>query len=190
LQLAVRQESRQMQGYCLLGLAGIAADLHDRTAAALYLRKFEQLPATVTGEESPLWSGQMLTRGKLDIAEGRLDLALTDFDRALHGSSGPSAFAPRLGKAEAELLAGNATGAAADAQAALEIATSLQGSLPHSNRTGLAWLMLGRALRETGESVRAHAAFESATRHLSNTVVPEHPALLEARRLLATPSAT
>jgi hypothetical protein len=26
--------------------------------------------------------------------------------------------------------------------------------------------MLGRALRETGESVRAHAAFESATQHL------------------------
>ena len=177
-----------MQGYCLLGLAGVAVDLHDSTAATMYLRKFEQLPSTVTGEESPspLWLAQMLARGRLHIEDGRYDAALIDFDRALRRSSGPNAVAPRLGKAEAELLAGNATGAALDAQLALDMAVSLQGGLPYSNRTGLAWLMLGRALRETGESGRARAAFESATQHLSNTVDTDHPALLEARRLLAT----
>ena len=185
-QLAARQESHEIQGYCLLGLAGVAADLHDRTAAAMYLRKFEQLPATVSGEDSPVWPAQMLARGKLDIEDSRFDAALSDFDRALRGSSGTSAFTARLGKAEAEVLAGKAAGAISDAQVALDLAASLQGGVPYSNRTGLAWLMLGRALRETGESVRAHAAFESATQHLSNTVDPDHPALREARRLLAT----
>jgi tetratricopeptide (TPR) repeat protein len=181
-QLAVRQENHELQGYCLLGLAGVAADLHDTTAAATYLQKFALLPGTVTGEEGPLWPAQLLVRGKLHIEDGRFDAALLDFDRALHGSSGPSAFTARLGKAEAELLAGNATGATSDAQVALELAASLQGGLPYSNRTGLAWLMLGRALRKSGDPVRAQAAFESATRNLANTVDTGHPALLEARR--------
>jgi tetratricopeptide (TPR) repeat protein len=183
-QLAVRQENHELQGYCLLGLAGIAADLHDRTAAATYLQKLAMLPDTVAGEAGPLWPAQLLVRGKLHIEDGRFDAALIDFDQALRNSSGPSAFAARLGKAEAEVLAGNATGAVSDAQVALGLAASLQGGLPYSTRTGLAWLMLGRALRETGESVRAHAAFESATQHLSNTVETDHPALLEARRSL------
>ena len=184
-QLAARQESHEIQGYCLLGLAGVAADLHDRTAAAMYLRRFEQLSGTVTGEESPLWPAQLLARGKLEIEDTRFDAALLDFDRALRGSSGTNAFTARLGKAEAEVLTGNPTGAISDAQAALDLATSLQGGVPYSNRTGLAWLMLGRAWWETGESVRAHTAFESAAQHLSNTVDPDHPALREARRLLA-----
>jgi hypothetical protein len=152
----------------------------------MYLQKFEQLPGTITGEESPLWPALLLARGKLDIEDGRFDAALLDFGRALRGSSGTNAFTARLGKAEAEVLAGNATGAVSDAQVALDLAASLQGDLPYSNRTGLAWLMLGRAWRETGESVRAQAAFASATQHLSNTVDPDHPALREARRLLAT----
>jgi tetratricopeptide (TPR) repeat protein len=184
-QLAVRQENQEMQGYCLLGLAGVAADLHDRTAAATYLQKFEKLPGRVTGEENPVWPAQMLARGRLHIEDGRFDAALIDFDRALRRSSGTNVFAARLGKAEAELLAGSADAAAADAQVALEIAASLQGGLPYSNRTGLAWLMLGRTLRETGQPLRAHAAFESAATHLANTVDTNHPALVEARRLLA-----
>lgn len=181
-QLALRQENHELQGYCLLGLAGVAADLHDGTAAATYLQKFSLLPGTVAGEEGPLWPAQLLVRGKLRIEDGRYDAALLDFDEALRGSSGLSAFAARLGKAEAELLAGNAIGAVSDAQVALDQAASLQGGLPYSNRTGLAWLMLGRALRETGDSGRADAAFESATWHLANTVETDHPALLEARR--------
>lgn len=186
LQLAIRQESHEFQGYCLLGLASVAADLHDRTGAAMYLQRFEELPDTVTGEKSSLWPVQMLVHGKLDIEAGAFEAALIDFDRALRRSSGPNAFTAQLGKAEAELLAGNASGAASNAQLALGMATSLQGGVPYSNRTGLAWLMLGRALREGGKSVEAHAAFEVATRHLSNTVDTGHPALLEARRLLTT----
>jgi hypothetical protein len=91
-----------------------------------------------------------------------------------------------LGKAEAELLTGNATGAASDAKVALDMAVSHQGGLPYSNRSGLAWLMLGRALRETGEPVRAGAAFKAAAEHLANIVDADHPALVQARGLSAT----
>ncbi len=186
LQLAIRQENRQIQGYCLLGLSNVAVELHDTAAASTYLQDFLRLPDSVAGEASPLWPVQLIARGKLHMGDGQFHAAASDFDQALRRSSGTNAYTAQLGKAEAELLSGNPTAAAADARVALEMATSAQGDLPYSNRTGLAWLMLGRAWRETGETVRAHAAFESATRHLANTVEADHPGLLEARRLLAT----
>ena len=88
-----------------------------------------------------------------------------------------------LGKAEAERQTGELSEAARDAQAALDLATSLQGSLPFSSYTGLSWLTLGRALDAQRDRARASKAFEAAVLHLSNTVDADHPALRDARRL-------
>lgn len=62
--------------------------------------------------------------------------------------------------------------------------TSLQGGVPYSNHTGLAWLMLGRALQAEGDVSQARKAYEKALMHLSNAVDANHPELLRARRLL------
>jgi len=89
-----------------------------------------------------------------------------------------------LGKAEADLLGGDPNTAVEDARAALNKATTLRGDLPWSFRTGLASLMLGRALDRLGDHTQARQAFEVAVKHLSNTVDANHPDLLRARELL------
>ncbi len=84
------------------------------------------------------------------------------------------------------MAAKNAAEAAQHARRGLQWATSRQGDLPHSDQTGLAWLMLGRALQDLGDRAQAHKAFDAAVAHLSNTVDLDHPALLQARQLLGT----
>ncbi len=185
LQLALEQGNLRFRGACLLGLVSVAVDVSDAPAATAYLTEFDKLPAVFTDEASVLFPTLMFGHGRLDILEGRLDAALTDFERALSHSTGPNVVTARLGKADTELLLGRIDSSTADAREALKTAVLLQGGVPYSHRTGLAWLTLGRALQRAGDSVQAHAAFESAIRHLSNTVVADHPALVEARRLLA-----
>lgn len=188
LQLALEQGNLRFRGFCLLGLVSLAVDVSDAPAATAYLTEFDQLPAVFTDEASVLFPTLMFSRGRLDILEGRLDAALADFERALSHSTGPNVVTARLGKADTELLLGRIEASTADAHEALNMAVLLQGGVPYSHRTGLAWLTLGRALQRAGDSVQARAAFESAIRHLSNTVVADHPALVEARRLSAPAS--
>ena len=56
--------------------------------------------------------------------------------------------------------------------------------MPHSNRTGLSWLVLGRVLAKKGDSVGSRQALLAAIEHLSDTVDPDHPQLLRARHAL------
>jgi hypothetical protein len=126
-----------------------------------------------------------VARGMLDIAGGKPEDAQAHFTRAAaspHGLTTPLDI--DLGKAEADLLGGDPNTAAEDARAALNKATALRGDLPWSFRTGLASLMLGRALDRLGDHTQARQAFDVAVRHLSNTVDANHPDLLRARELL------
>jgi len=66
---------------------------------------------------------------------------------------------------------------------AIQAATDAQGGLPYSNRTGLGWLMLGRALQQHGDLDQGRDALNRAIMHLSNTVDVAHPQLLQARKL-------
>jgi hypothetical protein len=90
-----------------------------------------------------------------------------------------------LGKAEALMVAGDADGAAIEAQAALKMAIAMQDLQPYSDHTGLAWLMLGRAWQASGDLSQARAAYDAAVANLSNTVDADHPELLRARKLSA-----
>jgi hypothetical protein len=69
------------------------------------------------------------------------------------------------------------------ARRALELAQTAQGSAPYSNRTGLAWLMLGRILKAKGDEVGGRQALQAAVDNLSNTVDADNPQLLLARHL-------
>jgi len=172
----------------LLGLANTSRRLGDLAAAAKYLND----AAEVLGpEESPssFMSIKLdVARGMLDIANGKPEDAQSEFARAAaspHGLTTPLDI--DLGKAEAHLLAGDPNTAAQDARAALDKASALRGDLPWSFRTGLASLMLGRALAKLGDPVQARQAFDTAVKHLSNTVAADHPDLLRARELLQQP---
>jgi hypothetical protein len=88
-----------------------------------------------------------------------------------------------LPRAEINLTEGRLAEAEADARQALLLAQSAQGGVPHSNRTGLSWLALGKALAQKNDADGARQAFHAAVDHLSNTVDANHPMLLLAREL-------
>ncbi len=73
--------------------------------------------------------------------------------------------------------------AEADARQALAVAQQAQCGLPYSDRTGLAWMVLGQVLAKRGEAAGASKAFHAAVENLSNTVDADHPMLLRARLL-------
>ena len=128
-----------------------------------------------------------MLQGKLDLAEGKLDEARRLFDSVLDSQrKNPTTIGAALGKAEVELVAGDAAAAVANARTALEMAKSLQGTVQYSNCTGLSWLVMGRALEAHGDRAQAREAFLAAVNNLSNTIDGDHPELLLARKLLAS----
>jgi tetratricopeptide (TPR) repeat protein len=147
-----------------------------------YLAQSRELLAGTAPSQilTKLW----LTEAQLALAEGAVSEARAQFARAFDPKKKtPAMLEASLGKAEAERQAGELPEAARDAQAALDLARSLQGSLPFSSYTGLSWLTLGRALDAQRDPARAAQAFEAAVVQLSNTVDADHPALRDARRL-------
>jgi serine/threonine protein kinase len=170
--------------YCLLGLASCERELGNLAAATEYLNQ-AALAGKSMPDESPPAIALKIMRGRIALSENRLKDARAALTEAI-GNSAASVVPLRawLTRAEVELAQGDLVAAAADAQQALSSAQALQRGVPHSNRSGLAWLMLGRVKAAAGDPNGAHLAFEAAVEHLSETVDANHPALQMARRLL------
>jgi serine/threonine protein kinase len=184
LSLNTQQNNPLGKAFCLLGLAFIAIEQADPSSATLQLaRAAEVLRDMPPGV--PAWGIHTLLSGRLAVLNGQPDAAQRVFDAMLAGKpSDASSVDTLLGKAEAELLANDPAAAAAHARRALQTAQRMQGGLPYSNRTGLTWLMLGRAAQRLEDAELTREAFESAVLHLANTVDPDHPALVRARAAL------
>ena len=86
-------------------------------------------------------------------------------------------------RAELNLKEGKLAAAEADARQALAVAQQAQGGLPYSDRTGMAWMVLGEVQTQRGEGAGAAKAFHAAVENLSNTVDADHPMLLRAQLL-------
>jgi TolA-binding protein len=128
-----------------------------------------------------------LVQGRLALVDGKFAEARDQFSRFLDPKKkSPAMVEFSLGRAEAELSAGALTDAANDAQAALTMARSLQGDVPHSMYTGLSWLMLGRIQQARGRAQQANQSLESAITHLSHTVDESHSGLVLARQKLSS----
>ena len=186
--LAAQSKDLFYEGGCLLGLASIAEQSGQTVLAAQYLDQEAQLLGPSLSQNRSIFAIRLRIQGRLAMAAGRLDEARARFDSVLAiyaqiGRPSPTAI---LSKVELELLAGATRAAVTDAQASLDIATSLQADLPYSNLTGLSWLMLGQALQAQDETGRARKAFESAVSNLSYTVDADQPQLVQARQLLAS----
>jgi len=181
-QLSHESKNVNAEAFCLLGLASVATRTQQHASALDYLAQSRELLAGTA--PSQILTKLTLTDAQLALAEGKLAEARTQFARALDAKKKtPAMLEASLGRAEAERQAGELPEAARDAQAALDLATSLQGSLPFSSYTGLSWLTLGRALDAQRDRAGASKAFAAAVLHLSNTVDADHPALRDARRL-------
>jgi tetratricopeptide (TPR) repeat protein len=173
------------QGASLMGLASVAEQLGDRSAAEEYVKAADALLDSQGGKTISMRLAVL--HGRLAMLDGNLDEARRRYNSVLdrHGKNAP-AIGAALGRAEVELLTGDAAAAVVDARSALGVAKSLQGTMQYSNYTGLSWLMLGRALQAQGDRAQAHEAFLAAVNNLSNTVDEDHPDLVQARKLLTS----
>ncbi len=172
--------------YCTIGLASCSLQLGDIAAAEAWIREAEMLLRTAVAPGSP-WSIKVSNvRARIALGKGRFAEARAHLDAALAGAKDAYlAAASVMIRAELNLLENRLPAAQSDAQQALNFAASTQGDLPHSSRTGLAWLMLGRVYERQGDASHAYEAFLSAIANLSNTVDADHP-MLELARALAS----
>ena len=86
------------------------------------------------------------------------------------------------GLARAELGAGDAAAGAATAQRALQLAQSFTSTDTPSYLVGEALLAVGDSERATNSKGAGVGAYEQATQQLDQTLGPDHPLTIEARR--------
>jgi tetratricopeptide (TPR) repeat protein len=186
LEIGTAQDSLLVRSHALHGLASTAQEMGDRAAAEKYLDALSALLPPSLPESAPQRRSLATIRGLLYIDAGQFAAARAEFVRAIGSKSGTVIpFNAMLGKIEVELRTADNQAAADDARLAVNIATSARGDLPYSKNTGLASVMLARALRAQGAEGEARKALETALTHLSNTVDADHPALVQTRALLA-----
>jgi tetratricopeptide (TPR) repeat protein len=123
-------------------------------------------------------------RGLIAMSEGRLEDARASLDAVIANSKTVQVTQEALRtRAELNLREGKLAAAEEDARQALTVAQQAQGGLPYSDRTGLAWMVLGQVLTKRGDAVGAAKAYHAAAANLSNTVDADHPMLLRAQLL-------
>jgi serine/threonine protein kinase/tetratricopeptide (TPR) repeat protein len=185
LQIANEHKDKRLQSLILVGLTVLAERSSDRNGAAAYLDRLNGLLDPSQPSGSPIMMSRAVAQGRLDLMDQKFDAAIDELAQVLsHKKSNTITIDAALAKAEAELAMNDAKSAAADARFALDLSTTLQGGTPYSNRTGLASLMLGRALLQLGDPTHAREALAVAVAHLSNTVDADQPELVRARKLL------
>jgi serine/threonine protein kinase len=172
------------QAHCLLGLASTLRELGDLPAAEDNLARASAIISAAFPPGFPAAIALRVTRGRLALAKGQFAQARADLDAAIaDGKTASLTATALLTRAELNLQENQPAAAKSDALRTLSLTRAAQGGMPYSNGTGLAWLMLGRALAMRGDAGRARNAFEMAVTHLSNTVDADHPMLLLAQRL-------
>jgi serine/threonine-protein kinase len=183
----VDDKAPRVSVYCLSGLALASNDLGDLDAAESHIRDAFAAEARIVPDDSMMMARLRAIRGRIALSRGRLAAARTDLDAAVaQARTLTVSIAALFPRAELNLADGRNADAEADARGLLDLTRKAQGGIPHSNRTGLAWLLLGRALLNQGNTAGAHVAFQAATVHLQETVDADHPALRLARQLAGT----
>jgi len=173
--------------YCLSGLALASNDLGELDQAEGYLQSAFQAQASIAPADGVTLAKLRTLRGRLALSHGQLAAARADLDAAIADESNMFILIPALSsRADLNLAEGRNAAAEVDARRLLALTRQAQGGIRYSNRTGLAWLALGRALANQGNSVESRKALQAAVEHLSNTVDDDHPMLQLARQLAGT----
>jgi serine/threonine protein kinase/tetratricopeptide (TPR) repeat protein len=178
----------------------IAINATLRTLFALYLnvgdlRRAEAMFAEVEPRlraanppGHPVFAGLLSDRAMLTERYGDLDSALVLADRAVRMADTLQnrknvlpVFLRR--RAELELKLHREAAALRDAREAVELTRAQVQPGQPSAGLGVGYLLLGRALRATGDSAGALPAFDSARAHLDPTLGADHPRAREAGAL-------
>ena len=170
--------------YCLLGLASVSQAEGDLAAAERFLAAASAIAGDPIPPGFPAAARLQTLRGVIAMSEGHLAQARASLDAVTANSKTAQVTHEALRtRAELNLREGKLAAAEADARQALAVAEQAQGGLPYSDRTGLAWMVLGQVLATRGEAPGAAKAFQAALENLSHTVDPDHPMLLRAQLL-------
>jgi tetratricopeptide (TPR) repeat protein len=182
-QLAIGHGDEFSEMHCLVGESSLSIQLAQLDGAQAYLNRLAKLiEKSSLPADSPPARVRALLQGRLDLARGKLAEARAGFDRALvHEGKDPTSMHAYVGRSMAAIAGNDPDAAVEAARRALRIAGALQGDVPYSSQTGLASLWLGRALLQAGDRVEGRKTLETAIKHLSNTIDPDHPYLLQAR---------
>jgi serine/threonine-protein kinase len=178
------------KAYGLVGQASVLVQMGRSELARETLARATELTRQGVPETHPVNVRARVVRAQLDAANGALEAAGAHFTAVIEllraqGVSHVVVASAYRQRAEVALRQGDRLRALADAQQALELARSLQGSETFSSYTGLASLTLGRIERDAGHADRALEAFRGAEENLLNTLGPEHPATISARAMVA-----
>ncbi len=186
LRTGQQQQNLFAQLHALGALTSISLAVHDSAAAAQYLERMTAgLGPGIPAGSAP-WRTRAIMQGRLDMEAGRFDAAREQFTSALGNPKTALGNNALRYKSEAELRSGDAAAAADDARQALENARAMQGGLPYSYYTGLAWLALGQAQLKLDVEAEAKRSLRNAVEQLSHTVDEGQDDLVEARQALAT----
>jgi eukaryotic-like serine/threonine-protein kinase len=185
IELAIQGELPLVHLHCLTGLAWLSREMGDAKGADRYLREASELGRSAAPATGTHQVALKIASGRIALANNQFAAARLSLDAALaEGSTVLLQMSALLPRAELNLNESRLAEAEADARRALALAQSAQAGVAHSNRTGLSWLVLARVLARKADSVGSRQALLAAIEHLSDTVDPDHPQLLLARRLL------
>jgi len=132
----------------------------------------------------------VMAEARVAGARGRLPEAIAGFTKIVRFFDGRQmTVAPLarvlIARGEAELDSDDVGAARQDAERALEVSRSLQGSKPYSSLTGQSLLLLARLEDRLGEVAAARAAAKDAATQLVETLGAEHPDSVRARETSA-----
>lgn len=176
---AVGRKRSELAALCALAMA--AAREQEFAEAQRYV---DQAAALIGSAASADQSSRLaLARGTLALQMRQYDIAQQQFTLSLQSAEKNEAIDARLGLAQVLLTKGDASAAAAMAREALDRAVALSRGSEYSYWQGRASLQLGLALATLQQHAQARTALVAAVRHLSGTVDPDHPLLLQARRM-------
>jgi eukaryotic-like serine/threonine-protein kinase len=184
LELSIESDVPQMRLHCLIGRAVTARQLGEVKAADRDLKEANELAKLVIAPDAPGQWTLLIGRGRVELANQAYEESRRDLDKAVR--DGKTIFFQMTAlavRAELNLAEARINEAEDDARNSLLLAQQAQSGMPYSNRTGTAWLLLGRALEKRGDTKGSQQAFHTAIENLSNTVDADHPMLLLARQL-------
>jgi len=174
-----------LQAYCLASAGAAMRELGELDKATSYLLRVEAMGEGARPAGSPGAAQEHNLRGRLALSRGDLPMARREFTVLLENRKADTSIVNALiGRAETGLREGRLELASTDAQDALRLAKSLQGSIPYSVRTGQAGLIEGEIRLQQGAVAAAREAFAAAVDQLSHSVDASHPALKRAQSLL------
>jgi eukaryotic-like serine/threonine-protein kinase len=170
--------------FCLIGLASVAQTVGDLPTASNFIDKASASISASVPAAFPSRLSLHLLRAKVAVSKQQFAAAHTELDAALANSKMEALVLTGLIiRSELNLNENKVPAALDDARQALSLAQKAQGGVLYSSRVGQAWLLVGRALARQGEPDQARQAAQTAIKHLSKTVDPDHPLLKEARAL-------